>query len=485
MSNLRGDIGAERAILSGLCQYGKDVLIDIDELIETNTFSQKSNQIIFRCIYEALQTNDKLDIPCLFSAASSLGLYDFINKPDELEYIHSLFNMSVKIENVRTFAVLIKKLDIAKKLQGVVKESYSSLDEVTGRESISEIFSLVENPIFEFTNSLDIGEESPQNLADDAEDILKEVFDNPVDVIGIPTGFSIYDGAIGGAPRRGSVNLIGARPKVGKSSLGKQIAINIMENMNIPILEIDTEMNKHDMLFRSLACMSDVDINNIETGKATEEEKSRIYNSLAQLKNGHIIYKKVAGKSFDEILSIIRRWIIKDVGVDENGNTKDCMLIYDYFKLMSDGVLNNNMAEYQALGFQISALTDFCNIYQVPCIAFVQLNRDGITKETTDIISQSDRLLWLCGSFSIFKRKTPEEIAEDGANNGNMKLIVAETRYGAGMHDNNYINVNFTKNTGKLVEVNSRHQVYKTKMDGEISFGIQENDIIDEEVPFD
>ncbi len=33
-------------------------------------------------------------------------------------------------------------------------------------------------------------------------------------------------------------------------------------------------------------------------------------------------------------------------------------------------------------------------------------NRDGETKESTDVVSESDRLVWLCTSFSIFKNKT-------------------------------------------------------------------------------
>ena len=35
-------------------------------------------------------------------------------------------------------------------------------------------------------------------------------------------------------------------------------------------------------------------------------------------------------------------------------------------------------------------------------------------KESTDAVSGSDRLIWLCTSFSIFKAKSSEEVAEDG-----------------------------------------------------------------------
>ena len=79
---------------------------------------------------------------------------------------------------------------------------------------------------------------------------------------------------------------------------------------------------------------------------------------------------------------------------------------YEYLKLMSSSGITNNIQEYQALGFQITNLHNLAVKYDFPCLSFVQLNRDGITKESTDAVSGSDRLIWLCTSFSIFKLKS-------------------------------------------------------------------------------
>ena len=49
-----------------------------------------------------------------------------------------------------------------------------------------------------------------------------------------------------------------------------------------------------------------------------------------QLNNIPYKYITIAGKSFEETLSIMRRWIVKEVGFDENGRTNPCMIIYDY-----------------------------------------------------------------------------------------------------------------------------------------------------------
>ena len=149
---------------------------------------------------------------------------------------------------------------------------------------------------------------------------------------------------------------------------------------------------------------------------------------------------------------------MQEVKSDESGKTNECVIIYDYLKLMSSSSITNNIQEYQALGFQITSLHNLCVKLDIPCLSFVQLNRDGITKESTDAVSGSDRLIWLCTSFSIFKSKSTEEIAEDGPNAGNRKLVPIVSRHGAGMDDGDYINMQMHGAQAKLVELRSRNE---------------------------
>ena len=167
----------------------------------------------------------------------------------------------------------------------------------------------------------------------------------------------------------------------------------------------------------------------------------------------------IAGQPFENILSIMRKWVYQEVGFDENGRTKDCLIVYDYLKLMGSESISSSMQEYQVLGFQITQLHNFCVKYDVPCLSFVQLNRDGITKESTDVVSGSDRLIWLCTSFSIFKLKSDEEIADDTDENGNRKLVPIVARHGAGLDDGDYINMNMFGKFGKLVEGQTRNEL--------------------------
>jgi len=129
------------------------------------------------------------------------------------------------------------------------------------------------------------------------------------------------------------------------------------------------------------------------------------------------------------------------------------------------------------LGFQITALHNLAVKYDFPCLSFVQLNRDGITKESTDAVSGSDRLIWLCTSFSIFKVKSPEEVANDGPQAGNRKLVPIVSRHGPGMEDGNYINVNMVGDLARLIELRTRDEFTASRASGGAIAGA--------EVPFD
>ena len=263
-----------------------------------------------------------------------------------------------------------------------------------------------------------------------------------IDQIGISTGFPVYDQSIGGGLRKGTVNVIAARPKTGKTLLADNMGFHIANKLKIPVLNMDTEMSKEDHFNRLLAMITEIELSKIETGKFTDSPSSltKIEQATQALKETPLYYKTIAGKPFDEQLALMRRWIIKEVGLNDDGTAKDCVIFYDYLKLMDSAGISQDMKEYQVLGFMMTALHNFAVRYKIPIMAFVQLNRDGITKETTDTASGSDRIIWLCSNFSIFKRKADEEIAQDGVNNGNRKLLPLVSRHGSGLDDNDYIN---------------------------------------------
>jgi replicative DNA helicase len=459
MNKQLNDVGSERAILSALVQYGMDAYVMVSDIISSDTFGNINNQVIYKCVQKILENNQTVDVASLLAAASQLNVLDTVNTPQELKYIKSLFDFPVNKENAVSFAAQIKKFEFARNIKKLTQKIAKDIDDITGNEHIDEIINILENPVTDFLRE-DTGGKNPEKIGNNIEDYLNFLSENKCDVVGIPTGFKRYDEAIGGGLRRKCVDLVAARPKVGKTVFADNVAVNVC-SQGIPVLMLDTEMGKEDHLNRILANLSGVPINEIATGRFTEDQDKyeKVVLASKKLTSMPYSYISVAGKPFEQILNTIKRWIVQEVKTDETGKTNNCLIIYDYLKLMSSDSITNNVQEYQALGFQITSLHNLCVKLDIPCLSFVQLNRDGITRESTDTVSGSDRLIWLCTSFSIFKLKSPEELAEDGPNAGNRKLVPIVTRHGSGIDDGNYINISMQGSHAKLHELKTRNEL--------------------------
>ncbi len=454
------DLGLERAVLSGLFQYGVEAYVEIQDIISESDFYNHQNAIIYRCLKYIVEHNLSVDTVSITSAANTLSLKDEILS--DTEFLKSLKTLNVNKDNVSEFAIQVKKLSFIRDLLVETKKVVDNLSKISSQETIDNIIDAVEKPII---NAVSLGStnKKPEILGDDILQYVKFLGENPCDVVGIPTGFPRFDKSIGGGLRRKTVNVISARPKVGKSYIADAISINVT-NEDIPVLMLDTEMSKEDHSHRMLAMISGVKLNDIENGSFARDEisKDKVIKAAEKLSKLKYYYINVAGEPFNIIANQIKRWVIQTVGKDENGKTNDCLVIYDYLKLMTSNNISANLQEYQALGFQISELHNLCVRLDIPCLSFVQLNREGETKESTDVVSGSDRIVWLCTSFTIFKHKTLEEMAEDGKIVCTRKLVPIVSRHGAGLDYGDYINIKFDGSIGLIKEHKTRNELKRS-----------------------
>lgn len=483
------NIASEEAVLSGLIQHGQECFVEVDQLIDENVFTNDGNKVIYKCVTHSLKENEKIGIADILSAAQTLNLREYIEQKEGSSKIKQLKDTLIDINNVIPHAKRIARLSFARKMQNQLRDIYRGLNEVTGEESIASILSVAEEPIQKLCLSyIKEDDMSPVGIGDGIKEYIEHLKNKKGESIGIPTGFPEFDKAIGGGLRRKCVDLISARPKVGKSVVADNVALHIAGQYNIPVLMLDTEMSKEDHHHRLLANLANVEINEIASGSfADDPEKcDRIDKAGDYLENIPYKYISISGRPFEETLSIAKRWLLKEVGYDENGRLNDCVIINDYLKLMSSTSIKDNLAEFQVLGFQITALHNFCVENDCPCLSFVQLNRDGITRESTDVVSGSDRLVWLCTSFSIFKEKTEDEKVSDGRENGNRKLIPIVSRHGPGIQDEGYICLNMEGEYARLTEIGTIRQIKKnSNNDGfEDEEGFEDEDDQEDSRPF-
>lgn len=456
------DQQSENALLSNIINYGFDSYHQISPIgVSSDTFTVSANQIIYKCLEYLFEKCDakQIDTPLLINAGKSLGYDKWITSEPTTEYINDLKQEETKLENGLVFAKKIKKLEVARNIHKAVTALQEQVSDITGEESISEIFGMVENKLSHLSGFLTNSSEEPLNISKEIQNHVDKLITAPSDQMGLPSGFPIFDKCIGGGLRRHAITVIGARPKVGKSTFCKNVGYNVAK-LGLPVLYFDTEMQTEDQINRMLSSVSSVRLDEIETGAFSfnHVNKQKVSDAVEDIKNINFSHKNISGLSVDAQLAIARKWIIKNVGLNKDGTAKDCLFVYDYIKMMDSAELSKGMQEYQALGFLMTTLQNFAVKYDIPILTAVQLNRDGISTEDTSVIGGSDRIAMYGSSISLLKMKSDEEMEAENYQWGNQKLVPLISRYGEQLEFGNFINIVFDKKLNKMTENGTRSQ---------------------------
>ena len=254
---------------------------------------------------------------------------------------------------------------------------------------------------------------------------IKENIGRPFD--GIKSGITALDNIILGFGK-GEMSTIAGRPGMGKSSMARDILLNIGQpSINEGACLLCTlEMPCEEITELLAANLAKVDYQSIKRGDATEQVLTKFHEALEQLSHYSIIINDdsfVVPDSIREILKVIE----KDEPI--------ACLIVDYLQLMSlRKQVVNRQEEVSEISRELKAIAREFNI---PVIAFSQLNRNVESRvdprprmtdlrESGAMENDSTKIILIHRPSYFDKQLDPN--AEDS---GEAELIVCKNRSGA------------------------------------------------------
>lgn len=226
---------------------------------------------------------------------------------------------------------------------------------------------------------------------------------------------------------RGELFIFAAEAKQGKSMMLLNCAVDLLRQ-DLAVLYLDSELNTRMFTARVLAHLSGVEYKRLTSGRYTEEEAERIDAARAWLKTRKFTHVYIPMFDQQTIYTTIKK-VSHTQGLD--------VLIVDYFKSLSDGDAFNS---YQELG----RLTDFIKNQIAGEMNIAALGAAQLT--ATGKVADSAKIGRNASTIAIITDKTPDEIAEDGAECGNKKLRVILNRNGMQMSQDEYIDLQFNGN---------------------------------------
>lgn len=420
----------EKHAIGGLIKHPQ-VFSEISPFVNEKDFYNDVHLIIFCVIRDSIEKKERIDKVLVAQKVKNLGVF-FKDDIDIFEYIDSVaFTQITPEATVDAFKELItlrirrEYHDLGSKLQTHAKTS--------GNKSADEIITEGDSIFGNQASSYTLNEE-PKNLFEDIEKFVEERANNPLEDTGYSTPYPTFNRLYGGL-RKKNLYAIVSRPAEGKSTFLSDICFrtSLMTGFKTRALLLDTEMETEDIRWRIVSSISGVPMWYLETGnwvKNQSMEKS-VRAALKLTSKYQFDHMKVGNKTADQVCSITRRWYYSKVG-----RGGDAIVAYDYVKVTGEK-MSESWKEYQVIGEKIDKFKKLSEDIDSPIVVAMQLNRTGDNKnkkagdfsDDSSAIATSDRLQWFASYVGIFRRKTLEEIAEDGVDFGTHKSIPLKTRF--------------------------------------------------------
>lgn len=427
----------ERHVLGGILKY-PEVFPEIERFVSENDFYNQVNRTVFSVMRDLLNSGKSIDKVIVAQAIKNLGIH-FNEDINIFDYIETISFTQINSKGAIDATKELLKLRVRREIYGVAKE-VGQFVKTTAETDLDKIIAETDSIYNSKVRSYDF-EDEPVDVFDGLYEMVEERGDAPNEDTGIQTPFHQFNEMFGGL-RKKNIYAVVARPGQGKSTFLSDMAYGVSKKNKIKCLYLDTEMSTEEQQFRLAASVTGVPLWYIETGnwRKNKEFVQKIRTGLSQIKDSGYYHIHIGNKNIDQLCSIVRRWFFKNV---KRGNT--CAIFYDYVKLTGEAV-GNNWAEHQAIGEKIDKLKKLSEELDCPIFTAMQMNRSGENhnkasnqlNDDSSAIALSDRLQWFASFVAIFRRKTLDEMDQDG-DFGTHKLIPLKTRWqgknATGHHD--------------------------------------------------
>jgi len=369
-------IEAEQSVLGAL-MIDKNAIIKIADLVAEDDFYKNSHGKIYKTMLYLYEHHEPID---LLSLSNRLKETNEIEQVGGRSYLASLANAVPTAANIVHYAKIVAKKSVLRKLIDNASQIISSAYDETGE--IDKTMDEAEQKIFSVSQKHVRQDFTPvKPILEEAFDRIDELHKNKGKLRGVPTGFADLDNILAGL-QKSNLIILGARPSVGKSSLGLDLVRHAATKEKIPVGIFSLEMSKEEVIDRLICAEANIDLWKLRTGRLSDsgenDDFSKIGHAMGVLSEAPIFVDDTANINVMEMRTMARR-LQAEHGLK--------MLVIDYLQLMEGrGKTDNRVQEVSEISRSLKGLARELNI---PIVALSQLSR-GIESRTDQRPKLSD-----------------------------------------------------------------------------------------------
>lgn len=355
------DLDAERAVLGAMMESER-YLLDARDALEARHFYAPKHGSLFDVLVALHEAGEPTDHIAVLNRLMADGLAGKITGPYLLECQEAArpsveYYAAIVVDRYRQRRLIeagTRVVEIARKgaaagvdTDEVIDRARAAVDEVSqeGRRTADVDF---ESAMWEYI----------------------EEADSPLDP-SITTGIRELDDQLGGGLRRGQFVVVGARPGMGKSVLGVNIATAVA-SAGYGVLFASLEMSRMDLMHRVFASIGDIDHGRLRQRKLTNEDAKR-RSLVATQASGWAL--RIDDTPHQTLASI--RAAARDLKRTKRGLG---VLVVDYIQLMGGNGRQHDRRDLE-IGYNTRGLTLLAKELDIAIVALCQVNRGPDKRE--------------------------------------------------------------------------------------------------------
>ena len=408
---------AERAVIGAMLIDDNAVTI-AQQYLKSEDFYSPRHRKIFEAVLNLFNRGTRPDLLTLNSELEQAGRLDEAGGND---YIASLTHAVPSSANTEYYAQVVQNCSLRRGLIQISGETGArAYDETVEPKFILEetqqklFFISDPNRIFHY-----------KKVGDTVKSVfnyLDKVYHSKAEFTGIPSGFTALDRLTSGF-QPAELIIIGARPGMGKTAIGLNMAANISIRQNIPAAFFSLEMSDQSLMLRLISAEAGIDSQKLRTGFFAQSDFQKIFNAAEILHDAPLYIVDMPHMTMLNIQAMARMLRIQE---------KVAIIFIDYIGLISSD--NKLLPRWELISEVSRSLKGLARELDIPVVALSQLRREAENqkpsladiRESGSIEQDADMVMFLNRDREL--EKSAEEQAKEAGQK--VQLMLAKNRNG-------------------------------------------------------
>jgi replicative DNA helicase len=355
------NLEAEASVL-GAVLLDSEVLDRLEGSLTAATFYKEGHRKIWEAMAALRRLGQPVDLITLSEELRTRGELDLAGG---LSYLVGLSENSTAAYADYYARIVSEKYTLRRLIDATGEAMKMAYDEAG---SLEEIVDSATRRVMEVAlqGSNDEFQEMKQ-LVHDTFEYIQMVSENQGVALGIRSGFRELDSLVGGLTA-GSLNIIAARPSMGKTAFALTIAQNVALREGTAVAIFSLEMPAVQLVTRMMCSEARIDMNRLRQGQLNDRDFARLVDVAGKLSESPILIDDTSDLTLMDLRSRARRLMARQ---------KLGLIVIDYLQLMSGPSASRNGGEnrQQEIAAISRGLKGLARELDLPVVALSQLSR--------------------------------------------------------------------------------------------------------------